>query len=435
MPAASPMSLDRWWADFNDPQLGELIEMALERSTTARMAYARIAEARALRNQSRATTLPSGGLTGSASEQGSRSLWGAGVSQGGQDAYQLNFNPSWEIDLFGRLAAIRSRADLDNAVSTFDFYGVRLTLAADVANALIQARYLAVQLDEAEDGLRIARELAKTGELGFSHGLSAGQDVARLRADVASGEAEVSRLIAALQIAKRALLILVGRPSAPTASLAIDRVLATPPLLPAITPGMLLARRPDVLSAEMALQSASATVKIDRLALFPQFNLQPGIGLSASGGAASGIWSIVAGLALPILDRARLLASLRVSEARGQQAVISYERAVQAAFGEAEQALVNVAADKQRVVQLKLATDEAQSAFISARKGYSAGLTDLTTVLQTERVWRQNRATLYAAQASHLTDTISTIRAFGGGWNPSSSAAFQPIQTPTSENH
>ena len=63
------LSLDRWWEDFHDPQLSSLIETALERSTTARLAFAKIAEAQAVRRQTRATTSPTGSMTGNATEQ------------------------------------------------------------------------------------------------------------------------------------------------------------------------------------------------------------------------------------------------------------------------------------------------------------------------------------------------------------------------------
>jgi NodT family efflux transporter outer membrane factor (OMF) lipoprotein len=416
--------LDHWWEDFRDPQLNHLVSIALERSTTIRLAYARIAEARAMRGETRASTLPTGNLSASATGQGSERLWGSDLSQEGHASYQASFSPSWELDLFGRLAAIRTRADLDFQSSALDFYGARLALAGDVAGGLFQARFLATQLADARDSLVIAQDLARSGALGREHGLFSDQDAAQLDADVASGEAEVTRLEAELRAAKRSLLILTGDATAATDTLAIAPRLDAPPPLPDLAPGTLLMRRPDVRGAEIALQSAIETIKIDRLALFPRFSVAPGVGLSATGdsaGGGTGLWSLVAGLTVPVLDRARLLAGLRVSEARGQQAVISYERAVQAAFGEAENALTRVAAGSRRIVQLERATARAKAAFDAARGGYAAGLTELTTLLQTERIWLQNRSVLSAARFALLSDTVTAVRALGGGWNPEAS--------------
>ncbi|MCW1428892.1 efflux transporter outer membrane subunit [Novosphingobium sp. JCM 18896] len=432
---ADAIVLDHWWDGFADPQLSGLVATALDRSTTARLAYARIVEARATRRQSRATTLPTGSFSATATEQGSERLWGNGLSQDGSEAYQATFYPSWEIDLFGRLGAIRERADLDYRAAALDFHGARLALAGDVAAALFQARFLAVQLANARETLGIARDLARTGDLGQARGLTSGQDAARLQADLASAEGEVTRLEAELRAAKRSLLILIGDPAAATDTLAIEAALAAPPSLPAATPGLLLARRPDVRRAELALASAARTIEIDRLALFPRFSIQPGAVLNATDAGGTGLWSIAAGMTLPILDRARLLATLRISEARGQQAVVSYERAVQTAFGEAENALTRVEAGRRRIAQLARATDQARFAFDAARRGYAAGLTDLTTLLQAQRVWLQNRVTLNAAQFGLLSDTVTAVRALGGGWDPQADLGAQaPLpSSPTSE--
>jgi outer membrane protein, multidrug efflux system len=433
------LALDRWWDGFQDPQLAQLVTIALERSTTARLAYARIVEARAVRSQTRASTLPSGSLSGSATEQGSERLWGNGLSQPGSTSYAATFSPSWEIDLFGRLAAIRGRAEFDYQASVYDFYGARLALAADVAASLFQARFLSVQLDNARDTLRIASELARTSELGFERGLTSGQDAARLEADVASAQAEVVRLEGELRAAKRSLLILVGDPTASTDTLAIVPALGAPPALPPATPGLLLTRRPDVRSAEVSLAAAARSVQIDRLALFPRFTLSGSAGLTGAAGGGTGLWSIVGGLTAPVLDRPRLMAQLRITEARGAQAVIGYEQAVQSAFGEAENALTRVDADRRRLGDLARAAERSRYAFDAARRGYAAGVTDLTTLLQSERTWLQNRATLNAAQYALLSDSVAAIRALGGGWDSQGDldprAPLPPVTPPVTEAH
>jgi multidrug efflux system outer membrane protein len=439
---AQPISLDGWWEDFHDPQLAGLIEQAFARSTTARLAYARIVEARAVRAQTRASTLPTGGISGNVTEQGTRALWGASVNQPGYTNGFIGFSPAWEVDLFGRLAKIRRQADLVDETATLDFYGTRLALAADVASNLYQARYLAAQLADAHDTLRIAQDLARSGALGEAHGLTSTQDAAQLDADAASAEALVAQLAANLQIAKRSLLILTGDPIALTTSLPITPALDAPPPVPDAAPGLLLARRPDVLSAEVALQSAALKVRIDRLALFPRFTISANAGLSATTSSpaalifagGTGVWSAAAGLMLPILDRTALMANLRISQAQGEEAVIGYETAVQTAYGEAENALTNVATDQLRTGQLDRATRSAKIAFDAARKGYAVGLTDLTTLLQVERSWLQDRSALNTARVALLADTVSAIRAFGGGWTPAPTANLAPPAAPKAGN-
>lgn len=417
---ADALELDRWWLAFGDAQLSGLIDSALARSTTARLAVARLQEARATRSVTRAGTFPSGSLSGNATEQGTEHLWGNGITAPGQESYALNLFPSWELDLFGRLSTIRKQADTDRAAATYDFHAARLALAADVATSLFQARGTAVDLQNARDTRDLTANLARNARTGVDRGLTSGQDLARLDADAASSAAEVTRLEGELQAAKRSLLILAGTPDAPTTSLDIAASLTPAPALPDVTPGLLLARRPDVLSAGLKFQSAVLGAKVDRLALFPRFSIQPGVGLSADGALGSGgmgIWSIAGNLALPILDRTRLLAQFRLSEARGEEAVVNYEKAVQTAFGESENALVRLKAARGREDQLIRAEDRSRTAYELAAKGYRAGLTDLTTLLQTQRTWIQARSTLNQGRLAVLTGTVTTVRALGGGWS------------------
>lgn len=417
-----PISLDHWWTSFDDAQLNALVQTALERSTTARLAFARLQEARATRSVARAGTLPTGTLSATATEQGTRRLWGQGTSVAGGDNYAVNFYPSWELDLFGRLSATRERADVQFGSSTLDYHAARLALAADVATTLFQARSAAIDLATARERLTIATDLARTARLGEAHGLTSGQDRARLESDVASASAEETRLTAELQASKRSLLILTGNPDGATADLSIEPALGAAPALPDVTPGLLLVRRPDVLSAGLAVEAASLGVQIDRLALFPKFDINPGVGLTATTGAAgggTGLWSIAAGLTVPILDRTRLMAQLRVTEAQGRGAVISYEQTVQNAFGESENALVRLSANRRRIGQLESAEFEARRAYDIGIKGYRAGLTDLTTVVQSEQSWLQARAARDAGRLALLVGTVTAVRALGGGWDAS----------------
>ena len=434
-PADAPQ-LDRWWEGFDDPQLVTLIERALSASTTARMAHARMMEARASRNQARASTFPTDKLSGNALRQDGA----VGDPRAFLDeSYQIAYSPSWEIDLFGRLDAIRDRADLVYSASWLDYYGTRLALTADVAEALFRARSLAVQLANAETTLRLSRELNRVGTVRQSRGLLATADLARIEADRARSEARVEGLSTELRNAKRSLLILVGDPTASTDSLLIEPALKAPPAPPELAPSLLLTRRPDVLAAETKLRAATKTVQIDRLALFPRFEFRPEAGLFSTGvggiGSGNFFWSMAMGVTLPILDRTRLMAQLRMSEARGQQAVIGYEQAVQKAFGEAENTLASTNADRERVNRLKLAVDKSQVAYDAGRRRFQSGLIDLTTLLQIERDLTADRIALADAQTALLLHTVGAYRALGGGWAPEADLLATPAAFPTRDQN
>jgi outer membrane protein TolC len=118
----------------------------------------------------------------------------------------------------------------------------------------------------------------------------------------------------------------------------------------------------------------------------------------------------------PLLSIPRLLAELHAQNARTEQAVIAYEKAVQTAFGDSESALVQLDADKKRVALLTEGEARARRAYRSNQIGYQRGLIDLQTTLSAEQAWRGARAQLTAAQVQALRRTVQAYKALGGGW-------------------
>ena len=426
--AAAP--IDRWWTLYGDRELEGLVEQALSASTDARAAAARLEEAAAQRRATRRSLWPSGDLQGSAAVTGTEILeGGAGVGAGGQisseglaNSQSLQFPVSWEIDVFGRNRATARAADADFAAARFNYEATRAALAGQVASSLFAARGLAVQLEDAQETLRIQRDLARVTTIRAERGLAPSSEAARTDAELAQVEAEASRLDAELRAATRALRTLVGRPAETLDALVIAAELYDAPPAPEALPSLLLARRPDVREAEARVVAASNTLRRAELALFPTFTLRPALGLSRSDSdaftSASGFWSLGAGLLVPILDRPRLMAQADVSGARAEQAVIAYERAVQTAFTEADQALIRLESDRQRVRLLTAGEARAREAYDAARRGYTAGLIDLQRLLDAERAWRQTRSALAQARTTALQRSVQTFQALGGGWAP-----------------
>ncbi len=436
-PASSkPDTLDRWWLQFDDPQLTGLIDQALVASPDAKSALGKLREADATMRQTIAGLLPQGDLTGKATAEHVGTQYknvsnpqitqflGAFSGAGYDQIYSGGVNVSWELDLFGRdLTAIRA-AKADLAAERFDYEATRMSLAASVATALFQARGLAIQLADAKDNARLAHEIADVADKKAAAGLGTTADSARLESDAIALDAQASQTDALLKGAVRSLLVLVGRGADPSASLPIEAVANPPPAVPATAPGALLARRPDVREAELRVLVAAGQLKLDKLALLPTFTLEPSYQYLRQ--VQPGFTTITQtsqagiGVTIPFLSLPKLLEEVRAQGARGEQAVAAYEKAVMTAYGDAEKGLVTLQSDEVRVGLLKTATDKSRFAYDAARKGYDLGLTDTTALVQAEQEWRQTRSTYTAATTSALVDAVSTFKALGGGW-PSSS--------------
>ncbi len=416
-------ALDRWWLLFDDAQLTALIDQGLASAPDARTAMARLREAEATRRGALTPYDLQGNPSGSISRSDTTvsgvpaqaTLTGLATSQ------TASFNVSWELDVFGRRAAARGAANADLAAARFDYEATRFSLSAMIATQLFNARGLSAQIVEAQETLRIAQDLAKIGQLRVTSGLGSGSDAARLDTQLANACSDLANLRTQLVVARRSLLVLMGRGTESLDALPIAATLPIPPRPPQLTPADVMVRRPDVREAEQRLISAGRNLRLSQLALLPHLTLTPGVsytGVSDPIVYSESMWTLATGLMVPVLDRARLLSQMGAQNARAEQAVIAYEHAVQAAYGDAENSLTTLSSDLERLAYLTQAEDRARYAFAAQQKGYAAGIVTIDTLLQTEQAWRGARQALVALKTSTLTDAVTSFKALGGGWSP-----------------
>src|SRR5271167_2045812 len=191
-------TLDRWWVIFGDEELNGLEEQALRASPDVKSQIARLREAAATRNSNILQTFPTGDLTGGANHQNTTNLAPApgnlipigGVSENDH----LDFKVSWELDFFGALADARKAAKADYAASRFDIEAARASLVANVADSYFLARGLAIQLDDANQSVRIERDLLRIATLKASDGLGAASDADRIAGDLAQAQSQAVSL-------------------------------------------------------------------------------------------------------------------------------------------------------------------------------------------------------------------------------------------------
>jgi outer membrane protein, multidrug efflux system len=415
-PVLEESALDTWWTAFQDPELTDLIEQALVNSPDARTAAARLREARVTASSAFTAFLPQGDFSGSARQTQTHQI----VTSGKSESASANLDVSWEVDLFGRIFAVAKAASGDRASARLNYEGARASLAANVADSYFQARGQAIQLEDARETVRIQRSLQDLANRKAERGLGATSDADRVAGDLAQAESQAASLDAQLQASRRSLLVLVGRGAEPSASLPLPASVGHIPSVPATAPGALLRRRPDVRAAEADIASAAGRLTYDKLAFLPTLNFKPGLGLSSTKqpgfSSTTRNWYIGAGLTQPILNIPTLLIDLKTQDARTEQAVIAYEKVVQTAYGEAENALTSLASDQTRVTLLTDGEVRARRAYDAAKIRYAAGLDDLQSALSAEQSWRTTRSQKADAEVQAERRAVQAYKALGGGW-------------------
>jgi len=402
-----------WWRGFDNDELTRLIGEAQADNTDIAIAAARIDQARASLRVARAPLLPAVDLSVDALHQGSNSSSGA---SSGSFAY-AELAASWEADLWGRVRAQARSARASFVASRFDAEAVRLAVEAEVADGWLTTVALRQRRVVAEDNLTSARDLLAQAEARRRAGEALAGDVAAQHTVAAEAEAQVAALDRAETAALASLAVLLGRPAQGFAvrTISLDAI-AAPPIASPGLPAELLARRPDVASAEAALAASGADVQAARAAMLPRIALSASGGGQVGAGPSEALYNLIAGLAQPLFDHGALAGQRDLAVGVRRERAADYRKAVLAALGDVERTLKACRQLDREVSARTVAADEAARALAEVRTRYRAGSEDMVAVLDAERTLFAARDALAAIRAERLRAFVALYAALGGGW-------------------
>jgi multidrug efflux system outer membrane protein len=429
MNAAAIPNIDRWWLQFNDPQLSALIEEALAANLDLRIAVARIDEARANLRLARSYQYPALDADVSAararrSDATEPRFPGPLIS----NSYGAGLNVAYEVDLWGRLAAGTTAAQASLLGTRYSAETVRTVLAAQVANGYFQLLSLDAELRLSRDTLATRVESVGLQKQRFDAGLISEYEVRQAEAERATVASSIPPLERAVAQTEAALAVLAGRsaravftPSvARTTELKVD---AGGPPVPEGLPSDLLARRPDVRQAEAGLVGANARITEARAQYFPAVALTARLGSESSDlsdlfSGPSVIWSIAGSVLQPVFNAGRISSQVEAATSQRDQAELAYVRTVQSAFRDAHDALVAHRSARESYVAQEDRRAQYAEALRLADLRYKAGYTSYIEVLDNQRsLLDAERARLVALRARQSA-LVDVYKALGGGWSP-----------------
>jgi multidrug efflux system outer membrane protein len=127
-------------------------------------------------------------------------------------------------------------------------------------------------------------------------------------------------------------------------------------------------------------------------------------------------WSVGAGLLGPIFDAGRRGARVEQAEARREQAVAGYQRAIETGFREVADALVNVQQTGESEMELKARLDAARNALELSTLRYQSGYSPYLEVLDAQRTANDAELAFVRNRQARLAFSVELIKALGGGW-------------------
>jgi len=415
--------LATWWRRLQDPVLDGLVERATRQGLDLREALARVREARALRGVADADRFPTIDAEASYQRHGESENTPLGGLVPDSDLFAAGFDTSWELDLWGRVRRSIEAADADLGASVEDARDVAVTVAAETARAYIELRSFQARLAVARTNVALQKETLDLARTRLDAGLVGERDVAQAGSNLESTRSRVPALEVGLRASENRLAVLAGLPpGALAAELAEAAPIPVPPTELAVgVPADLLRRRADVRRAERVLAAETARIGVAEGELYPQLTLGGSLGLAAERPgdlfeSGSEVFSLGPSLRWNLFDGGRLRRRVEAQDARAQQALVRWERAVLVALEETENAMTAFGREQARRGSLLLAAAEARRAVDFARTQYREGLTDFQTVVDTERTVAALEDEVAQSEAAIATSTVAVYKALGGGW-------------------
>ena len=422
---AEESALAQWWDALGDPLLSELEQRASATNRDVAVAEARLREARARRSSARAGLFPTSSAGGGVARTRSTGAAFGGITPPSEtrERYDVSFDASWEIDLFGGLRRGAEAARADFAASAENLRAVRIGIAAEVAQAYAETRALQRRLALADENVRAQSETLALTRWRSEAGLTTALDVEQARANLEQTRAALPQIRTSLAAATARLAVLVGEPpGALDAQLAAPAPVPTPPQLVAVgVPAEALARRPDVARAERQLAAETARIGVAKAQALPRVSLSGSVGVESlvAGDlftAASYTSTLVGNLTQVVLDFGRVRATIEAQKAVRDAALAEFEATLLEALEDVENSLVAFAEEELRRDALAAAADAAQLAAQLARDQYASGLVDFESVLAAERALFSSQDQLAASEGELAASLVRVYKALGGGW-------------------
>ena len=429
-----------WWRVYGDPQLDQLIAIAMKQSPDLEQAHSRVLNA----EQSVRLAAAQAGLNvnGNAqferqrlSENGIISLLPKNI---GIDPWynqtDLGLQARYTFDWWGKKhSSIEAALDQAHAAEA-----QRSAAALTIQNAVADT-YFGWQGDQARLALSTQlvtaqEKFVRIAELRVAQGVDLADTAQQAKAQLAAAREMHVALQGSSAIRKVALASLLGIAPADLPALQARPLPEVDSRIPANVRLDLIARRPDIAASHWQVEAALKQVDVARAQFFPDIGISAMAGLSSIDmgkllEAGSRTFALTPALHLPIFEGGQLKANYGVSKAQLAGAVAGYNSAVvSAARDVATQTLTaQQIAARRKEQSAQIAADERLLATAQARA--HQGVRDAREGLAAAAQLLQQQDDAASLQAQAVSTDLALIKALGGGYRSS-----EPTTAPTSSS-
>lgn len=401
---------------FIDSHLLKVIDFALEYNRDLRTATLNIERAQQQFQITRNNLLPTIGASGSVLRQNTASSSNASTN------YSIGLGlTSYELDFWGRTRSLKDSA-LDIYLATSSARdATKISLISQVAQTWLAYSYANANLQLAEKTLKSQQEAYNLNKKRFDVGIDSELSVRQAQISVETARTDIGNYKIQVAQTLNALNLLVGQPI--SEDLLVDVRVKKVTSIDSFGTGLpsdLLFNRSDLRGAEFKLSAAGANIGAAKAQLFPTITLTGTAGYAStdlsnlfkSGGFN---WSVGPGLDLPIFDRGIRQSKVEIAEIDQKIALSDYEKAIQSAFSEVNDALAVRNTVEDRLSAQRRLVDASQVSYRLSDRRFKAGIDDYLNVLDAQRSLYSAEKGLLVLEQANLNNQIELYKALGGG--------------------
>lgn len=418
-----------YWLGFEDAQLQQLLEQALQQNPTMAVAQARIRKAQAalgLLGQGQNINA-TGALDATRQLFSENAIYPPPIAGSVLTTSSLQASFNWEIDFFGKQQSLLKTGAAQLQAAQADYKVAQLSLSAQVAKAYVT--YLKVQL--LQQSYHDSLELLQQQENILTQRIQAGIDNQSERVKNQAAQAELQYKLSLLQEQQQALrYVLAALTAQPESSLSIvvnaDSFLEKVPALDNVPTHLYLdelANRPDIQAAKWRLTASQSDIRATQAQFYPNINLVGFLGFSSIGwsqllDAGSTQIGVGPAIRLPLFDGGRLRAYLGGKTADFDIALESYNSILLEAVKEASEPISMMQTLAQQQATQKKLQLHLQQAQEIAQQRFQSGVSNKLLVMSSQSQLQEAKRAQIELQIKSLDNHIQLVKAFGGVRTP-----------------
>lgn len=421
----------KWWDIFEDHQLNLIMDIFLSNNYDLKLAISSLESSKQLAIYNAGKILPdistqinntrsSQNFSGTSMEEAAE-FFNPGGGAVLTETYGLNLTSQWEIDAWGKLYSKKISAKKEYEASQNEHKYLKFSLISQAVKIYFSLVESKEQVALADSSLSAYKDIFNIVEDRYNQGVRSALDYRLAKSNLLIAEVSLEKRRMITDNLTREMEVLLG--FYPSGKLETSNNLSVLlPEIPQNLPSEVIQKRPDIIALYNKIEASFSDLDYAKKMKFPSFNLTGSVGTSTDDlnnllNGDFSIWNLGANITLPIFQSGKIKAYQNLSKSVLEQAEIQYVYSILKAFSEIENKL---SADKMLNTQLVSLNDayiQSKEAYLLAKDRYDKGLTNLITVLDSQKRMFDTNSQMISIQKLLIDNRINLLICLGGEFN------------------